>query len=106
MAWDSQWLVFKIGDVLAQIQELRCMQKHIMVARMAQAAKGGLHHFLSAVFPRIFPENVPNFSQSFLGVVDRCVLFLQDLYLFTVYLHYFNQVFCSISNNQFINFCN
>ena len=29
MAWDFQLLVLKIGNVLAQIQELRCMQKHI-----------------------------------------------------------------------------
>ena len=29
MAWDFQLLVLKIGTVLAQIQELRCMQKHI-----------------------------------------------------------------------------
>ena len=29
MAWDFQWLVLKIRIVLAQIQELRCMQKHI-----------------------------------------------------------------------------
>ena len=29
MAWDFQLLFFKIRIVLAQIQELRCMQKHI-----------------------------------------------------------------------------
>ena len=29
MAWDFQWLVLKIRIVLAQIQELGCMQKHI-----------------------------------------------------------------------------
>ena len=29
MAWDFQWFDLKIRIVLAQIQELRCMQKHI-----------------------------------------------------------------------------
>ena len=29
MAWGFQLLVLKIGTVLAQIQELRCMHKHI-----------------------------------------------------------------------------
>ena len=29
MAWDFQWFVLKIRIVLAQFQELRCMQKHI-----------------------------------------------------------------------------
>ena len=29
MAWDFQLLVLKIGNVLAQMQELRFMQKHI-----------------------------------------------------------------------------
>ena len=29
MAWDFQWFVLKIMNALAQIQELRCMQKHI-----------------------------------------------------------------------------
>ena len=29
MAWDFQWLVLKIRIVLAQIQELGCMKKHI-----------------------------------------------------------------------------
>ena len=29
MAWDFQWIILKLGNVLAQIQELRCMQKHI-----------------------------------------------------------------------------
>ena len=34
------------------------------------------------------------------------MLFLQDLYLFTVYLHTFNQVICSFSNIHFSNFFN
>ena len=56
MAWDFQWLVLKIRIILAQMQELGCMQKHIIrVARMAQTAKDGLHHFLLVVSPRISP---------------------------------------------------
>ena len=56
MDWDFQWLVLKIWIVLAQIQELRCMQKHInKVVGMAQTAKDSLHHFLLVVSPRISP---------------------------------------------------
>ena len=59
MAWDFQWLVLKIRIVLAQIQELWCMQNHInKVARMAQTAKDGLHHFLLVVSPGISPRSI------------------------------------------------
>ena len=56
MAWGFHMLVLKIGTVLAQIQELRCMQKHINKGGWnGQTAKDGLHHFLLVVLPRISP---------------------------------------------------
>ena len=47
MAWDFQWLVLKIRIVLAQIQELRCMQKHIN--------KGGWNGSNCQGWPTLFP---------------------------------------------------
>ena len=58
MGWDFQLLVLKIGNVLAQIHELKCMQKHINKGGWNGSNYHGLHHFLLIVLPRISPQSI------------------------------------------------